>query len=139
MPPPSITARRLAFGALALLGALALTGALAAPNDAGEPVASGCYVWLFDGENFDRNDDNIRVDGPAEYANLKELPNAGGKDWNDEADSFAYGAGTIVTLWEDEDFKDLIGVYDDVNGGRVNEDVDSNYDEPSSMKIECRT
>ena len=149
MATRSLHSRLFGLPALVLVCALGLSvpacggssddSASASPEPPSAPgAAQGCYVRLFDGDDFDENDDNLRVAGPAEYESLKNLPDADGKNWNDEADSFEYGAGTIVTLYVGEDFEGEIGTYDDADGGRVNDKTHAEYEEPSSMKIDCR-
>lgn len=112
-----------AFASAALLTAgLAFAGCADDDN-----LPGSCYVQLYDGDNF--KDDNIVVDQPGEYKNLKNLPGANGKDWTDEADSLRVGKGTKLTAWHEENFKGESKTYDPGDYKSV--------DEPSSMTIEC--
>lgn len=95
-----------------------------------DPEVSGdCFVHLFDGDNFDENDDHVIIDEPGEYSDLSDLPNAEEKDWTDEADSFIVGDSTTVTAWTETNFEGDSTVYE---GGEY-----ASVDEPYSMKIIC--
>ena len=97
-------------------------------KDNEEIPASQCYVHLFDGENY--KGDNIVVEGPGEFASLKQLPGTA-KDWNDEADSFKSGNNTTVIFWTRTDFQGDSVIYED--GAKR-----ASIDEPRSMKIICK-
>ena len=88
---------------------------------------SECYVHLFDGENF--TDDIIIVEGPGNFPNLENLPDAD-KNWSNEADSFKSGKNTIVTLWTDTNFEGDAIVFEKGT-------EEPSIDEPRSMKIRC--
>ncbi len=88
---------------------------------------SGCFVELFDGDNY--TDDQIKIEGPAEYTDLKNLPGSK-KDWTDEADSFKSGKNTTVTFYTKTGFQGDSITY---KGGENKPSMD----EPSSMKIKC--
>lgn len=96
-------------------------------GDHQENTIEGCYIQLFDGDNF--KDDSLKVKGPAEYTTLSDLPDADGRDWTDEADSFKVNEGTEVTVWTQTDFKGDSTVYEEGNYESV--------EEPFSMKIKC--
>lgn len=98
-------------------------GGINPPPDNG----ASCYVQLFDGNNF--KDDSIMVEGPGEYADLSDLPNADGTDWTDEADSFKVGDSTTLTVWTETNFQGDSTVYE---AGEY-----PSVDEPYSMKIVC--
>jgi len=97
-----------------------------ADKDSGDH-GEGCYIQLFDGDNF--TDDSLTVKEPGEYPDLDELPDADGKNWTDEADSFKVGEGTTVTVWTETDFEGDSTVYEAGDYKSV--------DEPYSLKIEC--
>jgi|LSQX01.3.fsa_nt_gb hypothetical protein len=96
-------------------------------DEVGKIPEDKCYVHLFDGENY--KGDNIIIDGPGEFANLKSLPGTR-KDWDDEADSFKSGENTTVIFWTRTDFRGDSIVYK--NGAKK-----ASIDEPRSMKIIC--
>lgn len=101
------------------------------PIDGEDPTGDedgiGCYIHLFDGDNF--KGPNLKIDGPAEYANLDDLPNSDGRNWTDEADSFKIGEGATVTVWYQTNFGGDSFVYQP--GEYASEE------EPYSLKIEC--
>lgn len=117
------------------IASLALSAAAAtfvfAPANAQQDETSTnetCHVHLFDGSDFES--DNIVIQGPGEFDSLKQLPNAGGEDWNDEADSLKVGATATVEAWEEEGFSGESTTYE---AGSEHPDIS----EPSSLKITC--
>lgn len=96
-------------------------------DDRNDISDSGCYVHLFDGDNY--SDDNIVVEGPGDFPSLADLPGTD-KNWNDEADSFKAGKNTTVTMWTRTNFEGDSIVYS--KGAH-----EPSIDEPSSMKIRC--
>lgn len=107
-----------------------LLGSCSSDDDNVENPEEGdgdCYIKLFDGDNF--KDDHITVEGPAEYTDLSNLPNADDKDWTDEADSFKISKGASVTVWSETEFKGDSTVYEAGDYPSV--------DEPYSLKITC--
>lgn len=115
----------------ALAGCVAM-GANGGKNGEGNPElpANGCYVHLFDGDNFDANDDNFVLTEPGRYADLKELPGAD-KDWTDEADSLIVGPNATVIGWSETNFQGTEVTYE---SDSRHPDVD---DEPSSLELTC--
>src|SRR5262245_39610259 len=65
------------------------------------PNPSGCYVKVFDREQFRGAADFIN--GPRRYATLDGLPR--GARWNKRIRSVQVGPGAVVTVWADEKFK----------------------------------
>lgn len=94
------------------------------PDDA---TVEGCEVVLFDGDRF--KGPSITIQGPADHADLKDLPNSSGKDWTDEADALKVGKNAILTVWLQTDFKGDSTIYQPGNYPSV--------DEPFSLKIRC--
>lgn len=72
-------------------------------EEAGAQAATGCFVHLFDGDDFDETDDNFKLTEPGRYGNLEKLPDAT-KDWDGEPDSLRVGEGATVTIWSEKDF-----------------------------------
>lgn len=97
-------------------------------DDDDKEASEGCYIHLYDGDNF--KDDNLKVEGPAEYADLDDLPGADGKNWTDEADSFKIGKDATVTVWYEKDFE---GGSKEYTAGEY-----PSADEPYSLKITCK-
>jgi len=92
-----------------------------------ENPPNSCFVELFDGDNF--SDDHIIIEGEGEFPNLDNLPNADGKNWTDEADSFKVGPQTTMTVWTQTNFEGDSTVYE--TGEYPSEE------EPYSIKIRC--
>lgn len=92
-----------------------------------EVPEGGCYVHLFDGDNF--KDDNIVVEGPGEFASMVSLPGSR-KNWDDEADSFKSGQNTTVIFWFRPNFEGDSVIFE---GGAEKAKIE----EPRSMKIIC--
>jgi len=42
-------------------------------------VENECWVKFYEDTNF--NDNSLTVRGPAEYSNMRQLPNSNGYDW----------------------------------------------------------
>lgn len=125
------------------IAAAAMTAgvALVAPaSAAGEPSdntptkaasgGKGCSFHLFDGDDFDKTDDNFKLTKPGDYKSLKDLPGAD-EDWNDEADSAKVGSNTTVKIWKEKNFK---GESKTLKPGSKHPDLEP---EPSSIKMSC--
>lgn len=87
-----------------------------------------CLVQLFTDENF--SGDSITVKGPAEFANLRELPFAD-KDWTNNVKSLKTNKNATLTVWS----------YPDFNGDSVVIEVGSSnaaINSFGSMKIQCK-
>ena len=57
---------------------------------------------VFDDTKNDANDPHVTVQGPKEYASLKNL---NGRDWNNGIQSVLVGLGAMVLAYKDKDFK----------------------------------
>lgn len=99
-------------------------------ESSGSSDADGCYIHLFDGDDFDENDDNFKLTEPGKYENLANLPGAD-KDWTDEADSLKVGDAATVTIYADENFE---GASQQLDPGTEVADVDN---EPDSLEMTC--
>jgi hypothetical protein len=66
--------------------------------------ANGCWVQIWEDENF--QDDNDVITGPGKWNNMRKLPGANKSDWGDEIDSIRMGSKATGKFWEDEEFKD---------------------------------
>jgi hypothetical protein len=87
---------------MSLSGAIhaAGTGNQAGTQDGGQ--ASGCFLIMYDGDNFE--DTRITIRGAGEWKNLRNVPEAREKDWDGEADSFKVGPNATVQAWKGENF-----------------------------------
>jgi hypothetical protein len=65
-------------------------------------VDKNCWIEIFEDDNFDADDPHVKLQGPKEYATLKNLA---GKDWSTDIESVIVGSNTTVHAYEDKDFK----------------------------------
>ncbi len=65
-------------------------------------VDKNCFIEVFEDDNFDADDPHVVLQGPKEYATLKNLA---GKDWSNDIESVIVGSNTTVRAYEDKDFK----------------------------------
>ena len=87
----------------AVAAVLALTGLPAYAADLEvQVVDKNCFIELFEDDNFDVDDPHVVLQGPKEYATLKNLA---GKDWSNDIESVIVGSNATVRAYEDKDFK----------------------------------
>jgi len=65
-------------------------------------VDKNCWIEVFDDTKYDADDPHVKVDGPKEYASLKNL---NGRHWNNDIQSVIVGSGATVLAYKDKDFK----------------------------------
>lgn len=65
-------------------------------------VDKNCWIEVFDDTKYDADDPHVQVQGPKEYASLKNL---NGRDWNNDIQSVVVGSGATVLAYKDKDFK----------------------------------
>jgi len=65
-------------------------------------VDKNCWIEVFEDDNFDMDDPHVKLQGPKEFATLKNLA---GKDWNNDIESVIVGSNARVKVYEDKDFK----------------------------------
>ncbi|MEO6112591.1 MAG: beta/gamma crystallin domain-containing protein [Nitrospiraceae bacterium] len=65
-------------------------------------VDKNCWIEVFDDTKYDADDPHVKVEGPKEYASLKNL---NGRDWNNDIQSVIVGSGATVLAYKDKDFK----------------------------------
>jgi hypothetical protein len=65
-------------------------------------VDKNCWIEVFDDTKYDADDPHVKVDGPKEFASLKNL---NGRDWNNDIQSVIVGSGAMVLAYKDKDFK----------------------------------
>ena len=61
-----------------------------------------CWIELFDDDEFDEDDPHVKIQGPAEYATLKDVY---GRNWSNDIESVIVGSNATVKAWMDKDFK----------------------------------
>ena len=67
-----------------------------------QAVDKNCWIEVFDDTKYDADDPHVKVDGPKEYASLKNL---NGRDWNNDIQSVIVGSSATVLAYKDKDFK----------------------------------
>jgi hypothetical protein len=65
-------------------------------------VDKNCYIEVFDDDNYDMDDAHYKIQGPKEFASLKDL---GGKNWNNDIESVIVGSNARVKAYSEKDFK----------------------------------
>jgi hypothetical protein len=88
---------------LILASALVLTGLPAHAADMEvQTTDKNCFIEIFEDDNFDADDPHTVLQGPKEYATLK---NIAGKDWANDIESVIVGSNATVRAYEDTDFR----------------------------------
>lgn len=85
---------------------------------------------LFDGENFDPDDDHYRLTRPGSYVDLAHLPGAD-KDWTDEADGVRVGPRATVVIYAKTNFAGTSRVL------KPGSEIPDLEPEPSSLRMAC--
>jgi len=65
-------------------------------------VDKNCWIEIFEDDNYDANDPHVTIQGPKEFATMKNLE---GKDWANDIESVIVGSNALVHAYEDKDFK----------------------------------
>ena len=65
-------------------------------------VDKNCFIEIFEDDNYDVDDPHVVLQGPRDYASLKNLS---GKDWSNDIESVIVGSNATVHAYEDKDFK----------------------------------
>ncbi len=87
----------------AMMAALAVMGLPAHAADLElQLVDKNCFIEIFEDDHFDVDDPHVVLQGPKEYATLKNLA---GKDWSNDIESVIVGSNATVRAYEDKDFK----------------------------------
>lgn len=93
----------LIWNMLMLVSLLVLAGLPAHAADMDRrAVDKNCFIEIFEDDNFDPDDPHVVLQGPKEYASLKDI---GGKDWSNDIESVIVGSNATVRAYEDKDFK----------------------------------
>jgi Beta/Gamma crystallin len=96
-------------------------------------VDKNCWIEVFDDTKYDADDPHVKVEGPKDYATLKNL---NGRDWNNEIQSIIVGSSATVLAYKDKDFKGTEIAF--ASGQRIPDlsKLDMS-DDIESMKITC--
>ena len=65
-------------------------------------VDKNCWVEVFDDTKYDADDPHVKLQGPKDYASLKNLT---GRNWNNDIQSIIVGSNASVLAYKDKDFK----------------------------------
>ena len=65
-------------------------------------VNKNCWIEVFDDTKYDASDPHVKIQGPKEYATLKNLD---GRDWNNDIQSVTVGSAAKVLAYKERDFK----------------------------------
>jgi hypothetical protein len=65
-------------------------------------VDKNCWIEVFDDTKYDADDPHVKVQGPKEYASLKNLS---GRNWNNEIQSVIVGSDATMMAYSKQDFK----------------------------------
>jgi hypothetical protein len=65
-------------------------------------VDKNCWIEIFEDDNYDVDDPHVKIQGPKEFATMKNLE---GKDWANDIESVIVGSNAAVHAYEDKDFK----------------------------------
>jgi hypothetical protein len=65
-------------------------------------VDKNCWIEVFDDTKYDADDPHVKLEGPKEYASLKNL---NGRDWSNDIQSVIVGSAATVHAYKDRDFK----------------------------------
>jgi hypothetical protein len=61
----------------------------------------GCWVEIYEDDNYDQDDPHVVIEGPAKFATMK---NVGGKDWSNDIESLIVGPNATVKAYKERDF-----------------------------------
>lgn len=65
-------------------------------------VDKNCWVEVFDDTKYDADDPHVKLQGPKDYASLKDLS---GRNWNNDVQSVIVGSSASVLAYKDKDFR----------------------------------
>jgi hypothetical protein len=64
-------------------------------------VDKNCWIEIFDDDDFDEGDPHVKIQGPGEYASLKDVY---GRNWSNDIESVIVGTNATVRAWMNKDF-----------------------------------
>jgi hypothetical protein len=65
-------------------------------------IDKGCWMEIYEDNNYDKDDPHLQIQGPAEFASLKDLK---GRNWSNDIESVIVGPSATVKAYKDKDFK----------------------------------
>ena len=64
-------------------------------------IDKNCWIEVFDDDDFDEDDPHVKIQGPAEYPNLKDVY---GRNWSNDIESVIVGSNATVHAWINKDY-----------------------------------
>lgn len=64
-------------------------------------VDKNCWIEIFDDDEYDEDDPHVKIQGPADYASLKDVY---GRNWSKDIESVIVGTNATVHAWQNKDF-----------------------------------
>src|SRR5262249_45388106 len=92
--------RRIGLPTIAVI-ALSCAPVLAADLET-QVVDKNCWIEVFEDDNYDMDDPHVKLQGPKEFATLKNLA---GKDWSNDIERDIFGSNAKEKAYKDKDFK----------------------------------
>jgi hypothetical protein len=65
-------------------------------------VEKNCWIEVFDDSEYDADDPHVTIQGPAEFATLKDV---NGRDWSNDIESVIVGPSATVHAFKEKDFR----------------------------------
>ncbi len=65
-------------------------------------VDKNCWIEVFDDTKYDADDPHVKLQGPKDYASLKDLS---GRNWSNDIQSIIVGSSASVLAYKEKDFK----------------------------------
>jgi Beta/Gamma crystallin len=98
-------------------------------------IDKNCTIEIFDDTKYDADDPHLLIQGPKEFASLKEVS---GRNWNNDIQSVIVGSNATVRAFKDKDFQGTEIAF--AAGQRVPDlsQLDMSND-IESMKVTCGT
>jgi hypothetical protein len=96
-------------------------------------VDKACYAEIFEDSDFDKDDPNVRIQGPAQITNLTDYS---GRNWNNEIESIIVGPNATMRVYSEKDFKGIEVVLP-ANKRVAELSVVNMSDEIESIKLTC--
>jgi hypothetical protein len=72
------------------------------PSNPNPEAREGCWVDVFENDDFDGEHAHDRIDGPGEWPTMRNLPGAKKEDWGNAIDSVLVGPHARVHMWTEE-------------------------------------
>ena len=96
-------------------------------------VDKNCWIEVFDDTKYDADDPHVKLQGPKDYASLKDLS---GRNWSNDIQSIIVGSSASVLAYKEKDFKGTEIAF--ASGQRIPDlsKLDMSND-IESMKITC--